>query len=234
MQEVNLANFLKQAMACQIKWLYIALVVSSMLIANNGLTKAASMPGEVWPGTGEAEAAPEPPPSLELQLEAPVSLILPEVRGDEAVPPAPRRSCMPTLPPNNEKKLVTPACVVINGMHRQLPKNLHKGGGLLWQDTSVGRVWRLQITSPGAHGLRVHFKKFKVGRGRVWIHSPNGQIDGPYTGKGLHKDGRFWGTYMFSDTVTIEYLPDAEASQQQSVPFRLVQVNHMLEKMPGQ
>ena len=37
--------------------------------------------------------------------------------------------------------------------------------------------------------------------------------------------------WEFGDTVTIEYLPDTEAPQKQSVPFRIVQVNHLLEKM---
>lgn len=46
------------------------------------------------------------------------------------------------------------------------------------------------MRSPGAAALRVHFKGFRAGEGRVWVH--NGKdFTGPFTGTGLFGDADF-------------------------------------------
>lgn len=157
------------------------------------------------------------PPSLRgsflKPLEAPVTIVLPEQRSDEPISTAPCPG----------------KALCIDGIDRWLPKNIHKAGGLLWKNTAVGRLWRLRIISSGAKAIRIQFKKFNVGEGRVWLHSAAEQIDGPYTNKGLHGDGEFWSTLIIGDAATVEYLPDPQSEPQSKVPFRLIKVQHLLE-----
>ena len=106
-----------------------------------------------------------------------------------------------------------------------------------WQATVAGRVWRLQITSPGARSLRLHFKNFNVGKGLVWLHNSRGQVYGPYTGQGLFGDGDFWSDSAPGDRLTIEYQPDpmqADAALAKAVPFRVRRISHRVGGGPRQ
>lgn len=105
-----------------------------------------------------------------------------------------------------------------------------------WQATIAGRVWRLQITSPAARALRLHFKNFNVGKGRVWLHNKAGQVYGPYTGQGMFGDGDFWSDSVPGDHLTIEYQPDpmqADAAHIKAVPFRVRRISHRVRDLPG-
>ena len=82
------------------------------------------------------------------------------------------------------------------------------------------------MTSPSARALRVHFRDFAIGSGRLWLHSEDGQTVGPYSGSGLYGDGDFWSGIVFGDSLTIEYLPDPAASGE-AVPFRIVAISHI-------
>ena len=210
----------KLLLGYQAKWFYAGLVIGSLALGSKSLAEDERARGIFYqsPETDERVVSALPP-SLKLRLEAPVSIVLPELRDDESVPP--------DLPCEGPR---CPGIKRIAATHRWLPKNIYKDGGLLWQDTSLGRLWRLQITSVGARGLRVHFKKFNIGGGSLWIHTSNGQVDGPYSGRGLHDDGEFLSTLIFSDTLTVEYLPDPTHSQTR-VPFRMTQLTHVLEDL---
>ena len=105
-----------------------------------------------------------------------------------------------------------------------------------WQDTVAGRVWRLQISSPEATALRVHFQNFNVGNGRVWLRNGKGQVDGPYAGQGMFGDGDFWSDNVLGDSLTIEYQPDplqASAALAKAVPFRIRRISHRVTPLPG-
>lgn len=79
------------------------------------------------------------------------------------------------------------------GQNRQLTLQRPSGA---WLQNSDGRwTWTASIRSAGAAGIRVHFTRFDVGRGVVWVHNGSGETEevlGPYTGKGLFNDGDFW------------------------------------------
>ena len=98
--------------------------------------------------------------------------------------------------------------------------------------TAAGRVWRLKVTSPSAHAMRVHFRDFAIGSGSLWLHSESGQVIGPYSGLGLYGDGDFWSGIVFGDTLTIEYLPD-EATTTEAVPFQIVSISHIWDDAFG-
>ena len=96
-----------------------------------------------------------------------------------------------------------------------------------WQSTTTGRFWRVRATSPGADALRVRFRDFDVGMGNVWLHTANGQIVGPYNGKGISDDGDFWSDIVFGESAVIEYQPGWTVAAQDTVPFRIAAVGHI-------
>ena len=101
-----------------------------------------------------------------------------------------------------------------------------------WQWIGNGRLWRVQIQSPGASGLRVHFQNFNVGAGRVWLHTSEGQVYGPYTGQGMYGDGDFWSDIVFGPSFTLEYQPgpdDPITVEQGPVPFRIHKISHLTD-----
>lgn len=105
----------------------------------------------------------------------------------------------------------------------------------LWAWTLAGeRVWRATIRAAAARALRVRFEDFSA-QGSVWLYGDewNGPPVGPYRQAGPHGDGSFWSKFVFSDTVTVEYVPDDAATASESVPFRVRSVARIVdEKFP--
>ena len=159
------------------------------------------------------------PPSLQLSLPSPATVALPPLGPDDLQRLQPQEGRPPVI-----------------GVHRRLPEGALKrsfsGGGFkttaegAWQSTEAGRLWRLKITSPKARAMRVHFRDFAIGTGRLWLHSAQGRTVGPYTGSGLYGDGDFWSGIVFGDSLTIEYLPDPAAAGE-AVPFQIVAISHI-------
>ncbi len=159
------------------------------------------------------------PPSLQLSLPLPAEVALPPLGPDDLQRLQPQQGRPPVI-----------------GVHRRLPEGALKlsfsGGGVkstaegAWQSTEAGRLWRLKMTSPNARVMRIHFRDFAIGSGRLWLHSADGQTVGPYTGSGLYGDGDFWSGIVFGDSLTIEYLPGPEAAGE-AVPFQIVAISHI-------
>ncbi len=90
-----------------------------------------------------------------------------------------------------------------------------------------GRPGQQAIRSPGAIGLRVHFTRFSVGGGRVWVHDGrrhSSQKHGPYTSGGLFGDGDFWSDVLYGDTVVVEYQPDGVGA------FHILEISHLWDR----
>lgn len=115
------------------------------------------------------------------------------------------------------------------GVHRSLSADSVKRGR--WMRASGGsKVWRLAIKSPGAEGLRVHFRDFAAGQGIVTVRAAGGakpEGTSPYTGSGPNRDGDFWSDIVFADTIVIEYKPAASARASGTPPFRIPEITHM-------
>ena len=164
-------------------------------------------------------AAAAQPPSLRLSL------------------PLPAVAALPPLGPDDLQLLrLQEGQPPVIGVHRQLPQGsvaLSFSGGTArttaegaWQSIPAGRLWRLRITSPSARAMRVHFRDFAIGAGKLWLYSADGQALPPYAGSGLYADGNFWSDIVFGDSLTIEYLPDPAATEE-AVPFQIVEISHI-------
>ena len=172
----------------------------------------------------EAAAAVQPP-SLQLSLPSPAVAALPPLGPDDLQLLQPQEGQPPVI-----------------GIHRQLPQGsveLSFSGGTArttvegaWQSIPAGRLWRLRITSPSARAMRVHFRDFAIGAGKLWLYSADGQAVPPYTGSGLYGDGNFWSDIVFGDSLTIEYLPDPAAAEE-AVPFQIVEISHIWDDAFG-
>ena len=175
--------------------------------------------------SAESTAPAVQPPSLRLSLPAPAVATLPPVGPDDLQRLQPQEGQPPVI-----------------GVHRRLPPGAvtqsFSGGAVktiaegAWQSTAVGRLWRLKTTSPSARAMRIHFRDFAIGAGSLWLHSPSGQVVGPYSGSGLYGDGDFWSGIVFGDSLTIEYLPDGAAAEE-AVPFQIVEISHIWDDAFG-
>ena len=169
--------------------------------------------------SSERAAVAVRPPSLQLSLPPPTVAALPPLGPDDLQLLRPQEGQPPVI-----------------GVHRQLPQGsvaLSFSGGTArttaegaWQSIPAGRLWRLRITSPSARAMRVHFRDFAIGAGKLWLYSADGQALPPYTGSGLYADGNFWSDIVFGDSLTIEYLPDPAATEE-AVPFQIVEISHI-------
>ena len=165
------------------------------------------------------------PPSLQLSLPPPAVAALPPLGPDDSQLLQPQEGQPPII-----------------GIHRPLPQGsvaLSFSGGTArttaegaWQAIPAGRLWRLRITSPGARAMRVHFRDFAIGAGKLWLYSADGQTVGPYAGSGLYGDGNFWSDIVSGDSLTIEYLPDP-ATTEEAVPFQIVEISHIWDDSFG-
>ena len=170
-------------------------------------------------------AAAVRPPSLRLSLPSPAAIALLPLGPDDLQRLQPQEGRPPVI-----------------GVHRRLPPGAvtpsFSGGAVkttaerAWQLTAGGRLWRLKMTSPGARAMRIHFRDFAIGAGRLWLHSASGQVVGPYSGSGLYGDGDFWSGIVFGESLTIEYLPDGESAEE-AVPFRIVAISHIWDDAFG-
>ncbi len=161
--------------------------------------------------------------------------VLPPSRGLSL--PEPAAAVLPPLAPAELERLQPQQGRTPIGVHRSLPAETavpsFSGEAAettvagAWQTTAVGRLWRLKTTSPEARALRIHFQDFDAGTGSVWIHAPDGQVAGPYSGRGMYGDGDFWSDIVFGESATIEYLPDPAAPPAEAVPFRIAAVSHI-------
>ena len=118
-------------------------------------------------------------------------------------------------------------------VHRATPGDWLAQGQ--WSRTAEGKaIYRVALRSPEAIGLRLHFRNFNAGDGRVWMYPADGVNDGyfagPYAARGAYGDGEFWSEIVEGESVVLEY----ETSREGRLPFEVDVVSHVFhEVVPG-
>ena len=160
----------------------------------------------VYPGTDRASRVEARPPGIRLGL------------------PKAHEFALGPLSESETARLAEPGTLLKIGIHRPVaPAALSAGA---WLTTSEGgRLWRMSLRSPGSEGMRVEFRNFSVGSGKVWIYDGT-QVAGPYTGRGLFDNGQFWSATVLSEVVTIEYEPEAGRAETAAPPFEIATISH--------
>ena len=134
-----------------------------------------------------------------------------------------RRVALRALTPEESRPVSRKPGLSPVGVNRQLPVDASAQGE--WSNAPNGtRVWRLEITSPGAESMRIHFKDFHVSTGEVVLLGADSTV-GPYTGDGPLGDGDFWTDMVGGDSLVVAYTPAADATAD-TLPFALTQVSH--------
>lgn len=106
------------------------------------------------------------------------------------------------------------------GVHREVPDGTLARGS--WTQTAAGYVWRVQLESTGATGIRINFTNFSIGDAKLWVHSGN-SVDGPYTARGPYGNGDFWSATVAGDSVTLEL---SSSQRFTTVPFHVHKIAH--------
>jgi len=138
----------------------------------------------------------------------------------------PRELALAPLSETELAVLAQPGPRLKTGIQRSLPSEALSTGA--WEITSEGaRLWRMAIRSPGSTGIRVEFRDFAAGSGQVWLYYGS-QYAGPYTGRGIFDDGRFWSGTVLSDSVTLEYEPAPGTPEESGPPFHIRTIAHQV------
>ncbi|HET6564587.1 MAG TPA: serine protease, partial [Xanthomonadales bacterium] len=93
-----------------------------------------------------------------------------------------------------------------------------------------GYVYSAELSSPGAVGLRVQFAGFSLPTGAaMYLYTADGQVFGPYSGKGPLGNGQFDSHTLASDTVTLQLRQVGPASQAnlRNTRFQVVGLGHI-------
>ena len=93
-----------------------------------------------------------------------------------------------------------------------------------------GVVYAVEISSPGALGVRLHMTGVALGQnGRLTVSAPGQEIAaGEYIGAGPFGTGEFWTSTVWGDRVRIEvHLPGEEAMSGFTPRFSVDQVSHI-------
>ena len=163
--------------------------------------------------------AAEAPPSFSLGLQSTDASVVLAPLGPEEVDELDALG----RPPSGVTRLLTP----------QRMRELSAAPGPAWSQTVAGLVWRVQVESPDAKALRLHFSGFAVGEGGLWIHSKSTRTFGPYRGRGPFGDGDFWTPTLLGDAVVVEFWPSSSSLAKDGVPFQLVELGHLWQLPDG-
>ena len=142
----------------------------------------------------------------------------------------PRELSLGALGPAERAKLAEASTPLRVGVHRALPARAASTGA--WETAEDGtRLWRMALRSQGSDGLRLEFRNFDAGAGKVWLYDGE-SVAGPYTSRGIFDNGRFWSGIVFSETVTLEYEPAADAPAAGAPPFEIAGISHLAWPVP--
>ena len=113
----------------------------------------------------------------------------------------------------------------------KLRGNPHKlAVGAVEATADGGYVYSAELSSPGAVGLRVQFAGFSLPVGAaMYLYTEDGQVFGPYAGRGPLGSGQFDSHTLAGDTITLQLRQVGPASQRhlRDTRFRVVGLGHI-------
>ncbi len=113
---------------------------------------------------------------------------------------------------------------------------LSRPHGALAGTPDGGYVYTATLASAGATALRVHFAGFWLPEdAAVYLYTENGQVFGPYTGRGPLGDGEFWSHTLMGDTVYLQLRHSGPASAEdlRSARFNVAGLGHVRPRWLG-
>jgi len=112
------------------------------------------------------------------------------------------------------------------GAHRKLPESLPGA----WIGEGDAAVWRLEVRSPGAAALRLHFTDFHLPGGSVLIYEADEDLrpqrERRHQADGPGGDGEFWSDLIEGEAAVVEYRP-ASPDKAETPPFQIKEISHL-------
>jgi V8-like Glu-specific endopeptidase len=185
----------------------IGLLLAAPTIANNRSTTRVGPEKAVGGVTVEERAAREAGLHAWLTeerprgaLDAPIRVELTRQEKIDLEAPAPRRAGAEPLRIGLVKS-IAPAIEFFGLRHGHGDR---VAGGILQATPDGGFLWTAAITSPGATGIRLHLRNVSLpADADLYFYSLEGDVRGPYQGRGPDRSGEFWTNTVFSDTGVI-------------------------------
>jgi len=115
-------------------------------------------------------------------------------------------------------------------------KVLQRGNGAMAGTDDGGYVYTSAVNSPDATAMRLHFRGFRLpANSGLYLFTDNGQVFGPYTGRGPHNDGEFWSHTLMGDHVIVQLRQSGPASDDdlKNTAFEIAGVAHIRERFLG-
>lgn len=106
-------------------------------------------------------------------------------------------------------------------------------GGTPASDGIIGRtdqgvlIWETALSSPEAKALRLEFADLELADGvELYVYNEDGQVWGPYVGRGPDGNGQLWSPSSFGDTVRV-HLRARDSGALAASRFTLARVMHL-------
>ena len=102
--------------------------------------------------------------------------------------------------------------------------------GALKATNDGGYVYTTELSSPGAIALRVQFAGFNMPTGAaMFLFTEEGQVFGPYTGRGPLGSGSFESNTLAGDSITLQVRQTGQASERakRETRFKIVGLGHI-------
>lgn len=102
--------------------------------------------------------------------------------------------------------------------------------GAVEETTDGGYVYTAELSSPGATALRVQFAGFNLPAGAaMFLYTEEGQVFGPYSGRGPLGNGNFDSNTLAGDTITMQlrHRGAASESDMRNTRFQIAGLGHI-------
>jgi V8-like Glu-specific endopeptidase len=107
---------------------------------------------------------------------------------------------------------------------------LKRDNGAMVATDDGGYVFTVSVNSPDASAMRLQFRGFRLAdNAALYLYTEDGQVFGPYSGRGLHKDGEFWSHTLVGDHVIMQLRHTGPFSDEdlRHTSFQLAGVAHL-------
>lgn len=113
---------------------------------------------------------------------------------------------------------------------------LARPNGAMTLAADGGYVFTTALSSPDATALRVHFTGFHLAANAgLYLYTEDGEVFGPYTGRGIHGDGEFWSHTLMGDYVLLQlrHVGPATNADLHNTGFNITGLGHIRPRFLG-
>ncbi len=134
------------------------------------------------------------------------------------------------------KQLEEPVVVNCENTGRGQRRTTCSGDGVFKMTRDGGFVWARSVTSPGAHGIRVHVNGFNLpSDADLYFYNLDGEAYGPFQNSGPNDDGDLWLPSVMSDTgiLLVRHFGPGARADISDVSLSVTEVGHIGKSFIG-